>query len=384
MRKLSEVGMSQRLLLGTRKGLFLLSRKQPRGRFEIEHVAFVGSNVSMVLPDWRDESVYAALNLGHFGVKLHRSADGGRTWKACAEPAYPKVEGADAAEPAPGGVGTDKKGDSLELIWSLEAAEPGKAGTLWCGTIPGGLFRSDDAGESWQLNKPLWDNPKRKEWVGGGMDRPGIHSICVHPKDANHVIVGVSCGGVWETRDAGKSWNCRASGMQATYMPPDRRGDPNLQDAHRVVQSPTDPKVLWAQHHDTIYHTIDGCESWHEVKAKPSSFGFAVVVHPRDPQTAWFVPAVKDECRVPVDAKVSVARTRDGGKTFDVLTRGLPQQNAYHIVYRHSLDVDASGQSLAFGSTTGSVWTSDDGGDGWECLSTDLPPIYCVRFAAGA
>jgi hypothetical protein len=130
-----------------------------------------------------------------------------------------------------------------------------------------------------------------------------------------------------------------------------------------------------------VFRSTDGAQNWQEVTAiRPSKFGFAVAVHPHNPDVAWFVPAVKDECRVPVDAKLVVARTRDGGKSFDILRKGLPQEHAYDLVYRHSLDVDATGNALAFGSTTGGLWMSEDQGDSWRCLSTQLPPIHCVRF----
>ncbi|MGD0540109.1 MAG: exo-alpha-sialidase [Tepidisphaeraceae bacterium] len=363
--------MNSQLFLGTRKGLFTLSRKERGDDWKIARTTFLGDQVPMFFPDPRDRSIYAALYHGHFGPKLHRSSDGGKSWTECAVPSFAATN-ADAA----------KSGPSVELIWSLEAARPTTPGTLWAGTVPGGLFQSANSGQSWQLVDSLWDNPKRQEWFGGGMDKPGIHSICVHPHHPDHVRVGVSCGGVWETRDAGRSWDCRASGMIARFMPPDRQSDPNIQDPHRLVQSPSNPDVLWAQHHNGIFRSTDGSQSWHEIQVPgASSFGFAVVVHPRDPDTAWFVPALSDERRIPADSKVVVTRTRDGGKSFDVLTRGLPQEQAYHLVFRHSLDIDDSGQSLAFGSTTGSVWTSDDDGDSWHRLSADLPPIYCVRFA---
>jgi hypothetical protein len=139
--------------------------------------------------------------------------------------------------------------------------------------------------------------------------------------------------------------------------------------------------VFWAQHHNGVFRSTDGGMSFQEIKAvAPSKFGFAVAVHPQDANTAWFVPAVKDECRVPVDAELVVARTRDGGKSFSVLRKGLPQESAYDLVYRHGLDVDATGNRLAFGSTTGGLWLSEDQGDSWRCLSTHLPPIHCVRF----
>jgi hypothetical protein len=120
---------------------------------------------------------------------------------------------------------------------------------------------------------------------------------------------------------------------------------------------------------------------WEEIKeAGPSTFGFAVVVQPDDPDTAWFVPAIKDEKRIPVDGKVVVTRTRDAGKTFETLHNGLPQEHAYDLVFRHALDIDQSGNRLAFGSTTGSLWVSEDQGDTWQTISTNLPPVYCVRF----
>lgn len=152
--------------------------------------------------------------------------------------------------------------------------------------------------------------------------------------------------------------------------------------ARRIVQCHAHPDKLWAQHHNGIFRTTDGGRAWQEIEnAGPSTFGFAVVVHPQDGDTAWFVPGVKDEMRVPVDGKFVVTRTRDGGQTFDILTEGLPQQNAYDIVYRHAMDIDSEGKSLAMGSTTGSLWLSENSGDDWVNLTHHLPPIYAVRFA---
>jgi photosystem II stability/assembly factor-like uncharacterized protein len=169
--------------------------------------------------------------------------------------------------------------------------------------------------------------------------------------------------------------------MRAEYMPPERAYDPDVQDPHALVQCRTQPDALWVQHHNGIFRSTDGGDSWQEIEDVPvSKFGFAVAVHPHDGDTAWFVPAVKDERRIPVDGKLVVTRTRDGGRTFDVLRDGLPQEHAYDLIYRHSLDVDDTGDRLAFGSTTGSLWVSEDQGDRWECVSTHLPPIYCVRF----
>ncbi len=359
--------MSDILWIASRKGLFRL-QAQSSG-WEIDQVSFLGHPVSLVLDDPRDQCVYAALNLGHFGVKLHRSEDRGATWTEVGVPAYPEVP--------------DGKGVSLMQIWALEPAGPRVDDGIWAGTLPGGLFRTTDRGASWSLNTALWDRPERSAWFGGGADQPGIHSVCVDPRDARHVLVAVSCGGVWRTRDGGESWELGGRGMHADYMPDEAREDPNIQDPHCMVQSPSHPDMLWVQHHNGVFRSTDQAASWNHVTGlQPSSFGFPVAVHPRDPETVWFVPAIKDEVRVPVDAKLSVTRTRDGGRTCEVLTNGLPQQHCYDLVYRHSLDIDDSGAQLAFGSTTGHLWWTRDGGDQWEPLPHHLPPIYAVRFGA--
>lgn len=372
--------MSDRILIGTHKGLFTVDRRGASGtpQWTICQTAFLGDPVSMVLADSRDNTTYAALNLGHFGVKLHRSKDGGKTWEECAAPAFP-------GQPAPVAPGTASpdgpQGDTVRQVWSLEAGGAEEPGVLWAGTIPGGLFRSPDRGSTWELAQTLWDRPERKEWFGGGAEQPGIHSVCVNPKDSRHITLGVSCGGVWQTNDGGRTWANRAEGMCAAYMPPEQQRNPNIQDPHRVVQCAAAPSVFWAQHHNGIFRSTDGSASWHEVPSMgPSTFGFAVAVHPRDSDSAWFVPAIKDERRIPVDGRLVVTRTRDGGKSCTVLREGLPQQHAYDLVYRHGMDIDETGNRLAFGSTTGSAWISENQGDSWQCISTHLPPIKCVRF----
>ncbi|MFQ5490679.1 MAG: WD40/YVTN/BNR-like repeat-containing protein [Phycisphaerae bacterium] len=372
--------MSDRIFLATRKGLFTVQRTGNGAcGWEITRAAFEGDYVGMMLPDPRDGSLYAALGHGHFGIKLHKSTDDGVSWSEIAAPALPKTP--DGAEPVLDMWGKPVP-DTVMDVWSLEGGGPDQPGLLWCGTIPGGLFKSTDAGQSWELVRSLWDHPGRRDWFGGGADWPGIHSICVDPRDSNRVTLGVSCGGVWITTDGGETWECKADGMWAAYMPPDQKHKTTIQDPHRVVQCRTQPDKLWAQHHNGIFRTVDGCDSWQEIKeAGPSTFGFAVVVHPADGETAWFIPAISDEHRIPADGKVLVTRTRDGGRSFDVLTQGLPAGHAYDLVFRHALDIDETGNRLVFGSTTGSVWLSEDQGDTWRCLSNNLPPVYGARFA---
>lgn len=357
--------MSRCIHVATRKGLL---------RFEDEgagwHLArqdFLGEPVSMVLEDVRDGALYAALHLGHFGPKLWRSRDRGQHWEELPAPAFPAADGDDAP--------------SVEMIWCLEAGGFDQPGTLWAGTLPGGLFRSQDHGASWALVESLWQRPERAHWFGGGYDQPGIHSISVDPRDSRCLTLAVSCGGVWHSEDEGLSWSYRTRGMRAAYMPPERAEEPEIQDPHRLVACPANPQRLWVQHHNGIFTSEDRGLNWREItEAGPSTFGFAVAVHPTDPDCAWFVPAIKDECRVPADQRLRVTRTRDGGRSFEVLERGLPQTLCYDLVYRHGLDVDDDGQCLAMGSTTGHLWLSEDQGDSWNLLAGHLPPIFAVRF----
>jgi hypothetical protein len=359
--------MSDRLHVGTRKGLFEIARR--KGAWEVVDAQFLGDPVSAVLND--GEALYAALDLGHFGAKLWRR-DGAGPWRELAAPAFP---------PKPEEADDDPHPWSLGKIWALEPG--GVPGRLWAGSMPGGLFRSDDAGESWALNDTLWRMPERRQWMGvAGGEQPGIHSVLIDPRDPADVRIGVSTGGVWASGDEGASWRLINRGMYAEYMPPERREDPIIQDVHRLARCATYPEIVWCQHHNGVFRSEDGGATWRDVAAiHPSKFGFAVAAHPRDPKTAWFVPAIKDERRYPVDGKLVVARTRDGGESFELLTTGLPQRHAYDLVWRHALAVDGAGERLAFGSTSGGLWISEDGGDTWTMPEARLPPVAAVRFA---
>ncbi len=363
--------MQDRALIATRKGLFELQRGC--AGWSIGPAAFLGEPVTMMLSDRRDGTLYAALNLGHFGVKLHRRDSGADSWTEITVPAYPQ-------QPEDS---NDDVAWKLVQIWSLAAGGANEPGVLWAGTLPGGLFRSRDRGDSWELVRSLWDVPQRREWFGGGYAVPGIHSICVDPRDSRHLLVGISCGGAWVTRDGGDSWRPSSKGMRASYMPPERADDESIQDPHSIVQCNTAPDAYWCQHHNGIWRSTDGAALWQQVgkgQAGMSDFGFAVAVHPHEPDTAWFVPALADQRRIPADAALSVTRTRNGGKTFEILREGLPQQHCYDLIYRHGLTVSDDGCSLLMGSTTGGLWASENGGDRWQEISTTLPPIYAVKF----
>ncbi|MCU0864219.1 MAG: exo-alpha-sialidase [Planctomycetes bacterium] len=364
--------MTRRLLIATRKGLFTAT--EGSAGWTLSDPEFRGVPVSMLLHDPRDGSTYAALDHGHFGAKLHRKH--GKRWRELPAPVYPqlpkgKVEREGGGRPWP---------RSLKLVWSLEL-DPRTPGGLWCGTIPGGLFHSADAGASWTFNAPLWAEPGRKKWFGGGYDTPGIHSVLVDPRDADVVTLGISCGGVWRTHDGGRRWTNIAHGMRAAYVPKDQAGDVDTQDPHRLALCRGVPDRIWCQHHNGIFVSRADGAGFREVKAKAvSRFGFACAAHPHDAEVAWFVPAEKDQCRVPVDGALVVLRTGDGGKTFTALRRGLPQQHAYDLVWRHGLEVAADGSTLAMGSTSGRLWLGTDGGEQWHEFAVNLPPIAAVRW----
>lgn len=359
--------------VGTRKGLVHFSKSESGWAFQGLH--HPGIPVPYAFVDPRSGMVFASLDHGHWGAKLSRSDDGGETWKELTPPTYPKgsiwwnpwAKGEDKSQPA-----------KLDYLWVMQPGGADQPGRIWFGTNPGGLFLSDDHGETIELVQGLWDHPSRKEWMGGGRDTPGIHSVVVDPRDSGHVFVGISCAGVFETTDGGETWAPRNTGLPAGFLP---TKDPEVgHDPHFVMACASTPDVLWQQNHIGIWRSADGAKTWDAIHMEdgPAKFGFPIAVHAENPQTAWVVPAISDEKRM-ADGRVLVCRTDDGGKTWREQTNGLPQAHAWDLVYRHALDID--GDSLAFGSTTGNLFTTDDGGESWQTVSHHLPPIYSVRFA---
>ncbi len=358
------------ILLGTRKGLFTLARGS-RGERRVARRAHAGTPVVYAFADARTGTLWASLEHGHWGGKLHRSRDGGATFVEVPAPKYP--DGAEIKEGKPA---------TLGYLWVLAPGGPAEPARLYAGTEPGGLFASDDGGETFALVAPLWNHPSRKEnWFGGGRDEAGIHSVIVDPRRSERVLVGVSCAGVFETEDGGASWRGRNAGLRADFLP-----DPRAEfghDPHCLVACAAEPDVLWQQNHCGVFRSVDGARSWTEVSQPrergPVRFGFPIAADARDPETAWVVPLVSDQERFAVDGALCVGRTTDGGKTWDALRRGLPQEDCYDVVYRHALD--ARGDRLAFGSTTGNVFVSEDRGESWRTLGNHFPPVYSVRFA---
>ncbi|MFY0651894.1 MAG: glycosyl hydrolase [Cyclobacteriaceae bacterium] len=355
------------LLVGTRKGLIIYHRKADGWEHGDTH--FLGIPVSLSFVDDRTDTWWACLDHGHWGVKLHRSTDQGKSWYEVDAPKIPEGEEIKDGVPA-----------AVSYIWAFAHGGYDQPGVLYLGTDPGAMFKSKNNGDNWELVSGLWNHSSRKkQWFGGGRDNPGIHSIVVDPRDSSHIYVGISCAGVFETIDNGESWNARNHGMQADFLP-----DPASeigQDPHLVVACPSQPDVMWNQNHCGIYISRDGSKNWEAVHQEngPANFGFAVAVHQDKPEMAWVVPGISDGVRVAVDQALCVCRTADGGKTWQELRDGLPQENCYDIVYRHALDINED--TLVFGSTTGNLYTSNNLGDSWSLISSDLPMIYSVEIA---
>jgi len=393
--------MSDMILLGTRKGTIIFDHTNAGWR--PRPIAHAGIPVCYAASDPRDGTLWASLDHGHWGPKLSRSRDRGATWTDISSLKYPKgaryivkyLPTPDFNPESPTAL-PEYADASILKIWNIAFGNTNQPGRLYAGTIPGGLFVSDDGGDNWELNRPLWNHHSRggdlfdgdatteNHWNGTpasidyGVFEPGIHSIIVDPRDQLHLYVAVSTAGVIETVDGGKSWTGRNQGMLMDYLP-----DPESEwghDPHFVTCCPGQPDHLWQQNHCGVFYSDDGAKRWKKVSMPDLgvNFGFPIVADAHDGRTAWVVPARADSERMAIDGGLFVARTTDGGQTWQRFQSGLPQDNAYDIVLRHSLDT--AGNSVCFGSSTGNVYLSEDRGETWRCLGNNFPPIYSVRF----
>ncbi|MCE2504611.1 MAG: glycosyl hydrolase [Chlorobi bacterium] len=350
------------ILLGTRKGLLTIEGQD--NQWAITDHAFKGSPVSYAWYDDRTETLWAALAEGHWGAKLHRKRGG--NWEELTSPAFPEGTEIRPEKPA-----------SVDYIWAIGSGGNDRPETLHIGTVPGGLFTSTDDGQTFELNEALWNHESRDKWFGGGFDEAGIHSIIVDPRDSDHIFLGISCAGIFESTDAGASWHPRNKGLDASFLQ-----DPNAEvghDPHLLAGTPADPKTFWQQNHDGIYVSRDSCKTWRRVdKSSPYvDFGFAIVADNRDPGEAWVVPATGDDCRMAKDGALYVARTKDSGLNWAKQNEGLPQSDCYDLVYRHGLD--KHDDYLAFATTTGNLYVSADKGNRWQRLFSTLPPAYSIQ-----
>ena len=358
--------LEQKILAGTSKGLVVFTNKKD---WRVAQVHFTGFPVSFVFVDNRTQTWWVGLAHRHWGQKMHRSVDQGRSWEQVATPVYPEGTVIKSGKPA-----------SLKKIWCMAHGGEDRPGLLYIGTEPGGLFVSQDNGDHFHLAKPLWEHPSRKhEWFGAGRDYPFIHSIIVDPRDSNHYYVAISCAGVFETKDDGNTWRPTNKGLIATYLP-----NPNIEvghDPHLVLACQSNPDVLWQQNHCGIFRSINAGKHWENVTGKSGfpNYGFALAIDHSNPDRAWVIPATSDTMRVAPDLALCVCETNNGGKSWQPIRKGLPQDHCFDIVFRHSFA--NKGPLMAFGTSTGNVFLSQDEGQSWETISSTLARVDALTFA---
>lgn len=351
------------VLVGTKKGLFVL-HGEPGTEMDVASRSFPGDVVEFAMRDRRTGRYIASVTTGWFGPKIYFTDDPAGEWTE-ARFAFPEDTGA-----------------TVERIWVIKAGEDD--GVLYAGVDPGALFKTTDNGETWDLVRGLWDQPTRPEWQpgGGGL---ALHSICTWPGDPQRLTIGLSAVGVWITEDGGETWRNGNRGIVPRYMPEDAPDETLQLCIHNMHRAPLQPETLYMQFHGGVYRSDDAGESWSDIGSNglPSDFGFPLVIDPADPDRAFTIPLVADMDRVTPEGKVRVYETRDRGASWEPLSNGLPQQNAYLTILRQAFAQDGGDPlGLYFGATSGDVFTSGDGGRSWGSSATYLPPVLSVRCSS--
>lgn len=357
------------LLTGTMKGAFVLRSDNTRQNWEVGGPYFPGRAIYAMAYDDRKgrKRLWAAVNSSYWGSYLSSSDDFGKTWT---EPETYGVKFPEEAE------------NSVKQIWQIVAGNPAEPNTLYCGVEPAALFRSDDAGETWSLVKGLYDHPHRPQWQpgGGGLC---LHTILPDPVNKDRMHIAISTGGVYRTDDGGKSWEVRNKGVRAQFLPPDQWYPEFGQCVHKIVSHPANPNRLFLQNHWGLYRSDNGADSWTDIaNGVPSDFGFALEIDHNDPNTAYIIPLESDEFRCTPEAKLRVYRTSNAGESWQPLTNGLPQENAFETVLRDGMAGDTQQpMGLYFGTRNGKLFGSKDGGESWNTIEEGLPAVVCVKTA---
>jgi photosystem II stability/assembly factor-like uncharacterized protein len=351
------------LLVGTKKGLFVLEG-EPGGEFEVKARAFAGEPVEYAMRDPHSGRAFAGMTSPFYGPKIFYTDDPTGEWTQAEGVALPA--GGDAA---------------LERIWVIVA---GEEGTLYMGGDPGVLFESRDGGESWELNRTLWEHPTRPEWQpgGGGLC---LHSIVPWPGEPGKLTLGISAVGVWHTDDGGETWRNGNKGLVPRYLPEAPAEDTLALCVHHIERAPRRPERLFLQFHGGVYRSDDAGETWTEIgSGLPSDFGFPLLTDPADPDSAYVIPLKADMDRVTPEGQVRVYETRDAGASWTARGDGLPGEHAYLTVLRQAFDRRGEGEALElyFGATSGDVFGSADAGASWFSAATRLPPVYSMSASA--
>jgi len=357
------------LLVGTMKGAFIFRSNADRKEWDVAGPYFPGRSVYAMNFDGRNgrQRLWAAVNSSYWGSFLSSSNDFGKTWS---DPEAYNIKFPEDSEV------------SLKQIWQVVPGHPSEPDTLYCGVEPAALFKSTDAGETWSLERGLFDHPHRTQWMpgGGGLC---LHTILPDPKNDQRLYVAISTGGVYRTDDGGKSWQPRNKGIQARFLPPDQQFPEWGQCVHKVVSHPSNPDRMFLQHHWGIYRSDDAGDSWNDIgKGVPSDFGFAMEMDPHNADTVYIIPIESDEFRCTPEAKLRVYRTQNAGSSWEPLTEGLPQEDAFETILRDSMKADANNPTgLYFGTRSGKLFGSKNGGESWTAISEGLPAITCVKTA---
>ncbi|MEW6280916.1 MAG: exo-alpha-sialidase [Candidatus Eremiobacterota bacterium] len=362
-----------RVLVGTRKGAFILTADGKRKKWKVSGPHFGGWEIyhlkgSPLNPD----RIYASQTSGWFGQVVQRSDDGGKTWEPVGNEFTYKGKAGNHlwydGTPHPW---------EFKRIWHLEPSLD-DADTVYAGAEDAALFRTRDGGKTWQELSGLRKHKSGKYWApgAGGMC---LHTILIDPSDPEKITTAISAAGAFRSEDGGKTWRPINQGLRSEGIP-----NPTAEVGHcvhRIAMHASRPGVLFMQKHWDVMRSDDGGDSWHEVSGDlPTDFGFPIDVHAHEPETVYVVPIKSDSEHYPPDGKLRVYRTRTGGHEWEPLTRGLPQSDCYVNVLRDAMAVDRLDPcGVYFGTTGGQVYASADSGDTWEAIVRDLPAVLSVE-----
>lgn len=386
-----------RILVGTRKGAFVLTSDAARKHWVVDGPLFAGWEIyhiigSPVNPD----RIYASQTSSWFGQVVQRSDDGGKTWlQPGAEHGADESSGAnmpkgesnkfvyDTSEQTGRPLTTHQWYDGTQHPWEFERVwhiEPSltDADTVYAGVEDAALFRSTDGAESWQELAGLRGHASGSQWQpgAGGMC---LHSIVLDPSNPQRIFAAISAAGTFRSDDGGSTWKPVNRGLYSEYIP-----DPTAEVGHcvhHITMHPSRPNVLFMQKHWDVMRSDDGGEAWREVSGNlPSDFGFPIAVHAHEPETIYVVPIKSDSEHYPPEGRLRVYRSRNGGNDWQALTEGLPQEHCYVNVLRDAMAVDTADPcGIYFGTTGGQVYASADSGDSWAPIVRDLPAVLSVE-----
>jgi hypothetical protein len=384
-----------RVLVGTRKGAFILSADGKRKNWSVEGPFFAGWEIYHMKGSPLDPNrIYASQTSGWFGQILQRSDDGGKTWHQPGlkpgEPATPSFPDKapnrflyDTSEETGKPLTTHQWYDGTQHPWEFKRVwhvEPSlsDANTVYAGVEDAALFRSTDGGESWHELSGLRGHGTGPQWSpgAGGM---GLHTIILDPSNSDRIFIAISAAGAFRTDDGGATWKPINKGLHSQYIP-----DPNAEIGHcvhHVAMSPSRPGILFMQKHWDVMRSDDAGDNWREVSGNlPTDFGFVIDVHAHEPETIYVVPIKSDSEHFPIDGKLAVYRSRTGGDEWEPLTKGLPQKDCYVDVLRDAMAVDTLDDcGVYFGTTGGQVYASADSGETWASIVHDLPAVLSVE-----